>query len=70
MFFAVAHILYGMPLGEKKETMAYSRYIFSNLRPNGIARIVEHVHKETFVLTERLEVYTHHNLSNFTPKEV
>ena len=69
-FLAVTHISYSMPQGENKEYMAYSRWIFLNLRPNGIARTIEHVHKATFVLTGGTNVYNQCNLSNFLQKEV
>ena len=42
-FLAVTHISYSMPHGENKEYKAYSRWIFLNLRPNGIAWTIEHV---------------------------
>ena len=42
-FFPVTHISYSMSHGENKENKAYSRWIFLNLRPNGIARIIEHL---------------------------
>ena len=40
---------YSMPSGENKENKAYSRWIFFNLRPNEIARIIENLQKGTFV---------------------
>jgi len=69
-FLAVTHISYSMPHGENKEYKAYSRWIFLNLRPNGIAWSIEHVQKATFVLTGETNVYNQHNLSNFLQKEV
>ena len=56
--------------GENKEYKAYSRWIFFNLRPNGIARTIEHVQKATFVLTGETNVYNQRNLLNFLYKEV
>ena len=61
---------YNMPSGENKENKAYSRWIFFNLRPNEIARIIEHLQKGTFVPTRGDNVYKEHNLSNFLQKEV
>ena len=55
-FLVVTHISYSMPHGENKEYKAYSRWIFLNLRPNGIARTIEHVQKATFVLTGETNV--------------
>ena len=69
-FLAITHISYSMPQGENKEYKAYSRWIFLNLLPNGIARTIEHVHKATFVLTGGTNVYNQCNLSNFLQKEV
>ena len=69
-FLAITHISYSMPQGENKEYKAYSRRIFLNLRPNGIARTIEHVQKATFVLTGETNVYNQCNLSNFLQKEV
>src|SRR6266566_2551701 len=69
-FLALTHISYSMPHGENKEYKAYSRWIFLNLQPNGIAWSIEHVHKATFVLTGETNVYNQHNLSNFLQKEV
>ena len=69
-FLAVTHISYSMPHGENKEYKAYSRWIFLNLRPNGIARTIEHVQKATFVLTGETNVHNQRNLSNFLQKEV
>ena len=69
LLLAVTHVRYGMPHGKNKENKAYSRLIFLNLQPNGIPRIIEHVQNATFVLTRRTNVYTHHNLSDFLPKE-
>ena len=68
-FLAVTHISYSMPHGENKEYKAYSRWIFLNLRPNGIARTIEHVQKATFVLTGETNVYNQCNLSNFLQME-
>ena len=47
-FLAVTHISYNMPHGKNKEYKAYSRWIFLNLLPNGIAQTIEHAHKATF----------------------
>ena len=70
LFLAVTHISCSMPHGEKKENKAYSRWIFLNLRPNGIARIMEHLQKAMFVPTRGTNVYNQRNLSNFLQKEV
>ena len=43
-----------MPSGENKENKAYSRWIFFNLRPNEIARIIQHLQKGTFIPTRGL----------------
>ena len=64
-FLAVTHKSYSMPHGENKEYKAYSRWIFLNLRPNGIAWSIEHVQKATFFLTGETNVYNQRNLSNF-----
>ena len=69
-FLAVTHISYSMPHGENKEYKAYSRWIFLNLRPNVIARTIEHVQKATFVLTGETNVHNQRNLSNFLQKKV
>ena len=69
-FLAVTHISCSMPQGENKEYKAYSRWIFLNLWPNGIARTIEHVHKATIVLTGGTNVYNQCNLSNFLQMEV
>jgi hypothetical protein len=69
-FLAVTHISYSMSHGENKENKAYSRWIFLNLRPNGIAWIIEHLQKAMFVLTRGTNVYNQCNLSNFLQKEV
>ena len=69
-FLAVTHISYNMPHGENKENKAYSPWIFLNLWPNGIARIIEHLQKATFVPTRGTNVYNKCNLSNFLQKEV
>ena len=69
-FLAVTHISYSMPHGENKEYKAYSRWIFLNLRPNGIAWSIGHVQKAMFVLTRDTNVYNQRNLSNFLQKEV
>ena len=70
LFLAVTHISCSMPHGENKENKAYSRWIFFNLRPNEIARIIEHLQKGTFVPTWGANVYKQHNPSNFLQKEV
>ena len=59
-----------MPSGENKENKAYYRWILFNLRPNEIARIIEHLQKGTLVPTRGANVYQKHNLSNFLQKEV
>ena len=59
-----------MPSGKNKENKAYTRWIFFNLLPNEIARIIEHLQKGTFVPTTGANVYKQHNLSNFLQKEV
>ena len=69
-FLAVRQISYNMSHGENKENEAYSRWIFLNLRPNGIAQIIEHLQKATFSPTMRTNVYNQCNLSNFLQKEV
>ena len=69
-FLAITHISYSMSDGENKENKAYSRCIFLNLRPNGIARIIEHLQKAAFVPTRGSKVYNQCNLSNFLQKEV
>src|SRR6266566_167995 len=69
-FLAVTHISYSMPHGENKEYYSYSRWIFLNLRPIGIAWSIEHVQKATFVLTGETNIYNQHKLSNFLQKEV
>ena len=55
---------------EKKENKAYSRWIFFNLRPTEIARIIERLQKSMFVPTRGANVYKQHNLSNLLQKEV
>ena len=69
LLLAVTHVRYGIPDGKNKENKAYRRLIFLNLKPNGIPRIIEHVQNETLVLTRRTNVCTHHNISDFLPKE-
>ena len=69
-FLAVTHKSYSMSHGENKDNKAYSRWIFLNLRPNGIARIIEHLQKAMFVPTRGTNVYNHRNLSNFLQKEL
>src|SRR6266566_4712208 len=69
-FLVIRHISYSMSHGENKENKAYSRWIFLNLLPNGIARIIEHLQKATFVPTRGTNVYNQCNLSNFLQKEV
>ena len=61
---------YTMPSGKNEENKAYSRWIFFNLRPNEIARIIEHLQKGMFVPTRGANVYKQHNLSNSLQKEV
>ena len=70
LFLAFTRMSYSMPSGENKENKAYSRWIFFNLRPNEIARIIEHLQKGTFVPTRGANVYKQHNLQNFLQKEV
>ena len=70
LFLAFMRMSYSMPSGENKENKAYSRWIFFNLRPNEIARIIEHLQKGTFVPTMGANVYKQHNLMNFLQKEV
>ena len=69
VLLAVTHVRYVIPHDKNKENKAYSRLIFLNLKPNGIPRIIEHVQNATFVFTRRTSVSTHHNLSDFLPKE-
>ena len=69
LLLAVTHLRYGMPHGNNKENKAYSRLIFLNLQPNGIPRITEHAQNVNLVLSRRTNVYTHHTLSDFLPKE-
>ena len=69
-FLDVTHISYSMSHGENKEIKAYCHWIFLNLRPNGIARIIEHLQKAMFVPTRGTNVYNQRNLSNFLQKEV
>ena len=59
-----------MPSGENKENQAYSRWIFFNLRPNEIARIIEHLQKPTFVPSRGANFYKQHTLLNFLQKEL
>ena len=59
-----------MPSGKNEENKAYSRWIFFNLRPNEIARIIEHLQKGRFVPTTGANVYKQHNLTNFLQKVV
>src|SRR6266566_5181185 len=56
LFLAITHISYSMKHGENKENKAYSRWILLNLRPNGIARIIEHLQKAMFVPTRGTNV--------------
>ena len=70
LFLASTCMSYSMPSGENKENKAYSRWIFFNLRPNEIARIIEHLQKGMFVPTTGSNVYKQHNLTNFLQKEV
>ena len=49
LFLAVTRMSYNMPSGQNKENKAYSRWIFFNLRPNEIARIIENLQKGTLV---------------------
>ena len=69
-FLAVTHISYYTSHGENKKNKAYSRWIYLNLWPNGIARIIEHLQKPMFALTTGTNVYNQRNLSNFLQKEV
>ena len=59
-----------MSHGENKENKAYSFWIFLNLWPNGIARIIDHRQKATFVPTRGTNVYNQRNILNFLQKEV
>ena len=70
LFLAFTRMSYSMPSGENKENKAYSRWIFFNLRPNEIARIIEHLQKGTFVPTSGANVYEQQNVSNFLQKDV
>ena len=69
LLLVVTHVRYGMPHGKNKENKAYSRLIFFNSQPNGIPRVIEHVQNATFILTRQTNVCTHHNLSDFLPKQ-
>ena len=68
-FLAVTHVSYSMPHGENKEYKAYKRWIFLNLRRNRNSRIINHVHKATFIHARGTNVYNQRNLSNFLQKE-
>ena len=68
LFLAFTRMSYNIPSGENKENKAYSLWLFFNLRPNEIARIIEHLQKGTFVPTRGANVYKQHNLSNFLQK--
>ena len=68
-FLAVTHVSYSLPHGENMEYKACSRWIFLNLRRNRNSRIINHVHKATFVLARGTNVYNQRNLSNFLRKE-
>ena len=68
-FLAVTHVSSIMPHGENKEYKACSRWIFLNLWRNRNSRIINHVHKATFVLARGTNVYSESNLSNFLQKE-
>ena len=70
LFLAFTRMSYSMPSGENKENKAYNRWIFFNLRPNEIARILEHLQKGTFFPTRGANAYKEYNLSNFLQKEV
>ena len=69
LLLAVTHVCYNLSHDKNKENNAYSRPLFLNLQPNGIPRIIAHVQNATFILTRQSNVYTHHNLSDFLPKE-
>src|SRR3954470_12058625 len=69
LLLAVTHVRYVMVHGKNKENKAYIRLTFLNLRPNGIPRVIEHVQNATFVHTRWTNVYTHHSLLDFLPKE-
>ena len=69
LLLVFTHVHYDMPHRENKENKAYSCRIFWNLQPNEIPRIIDHMQNGTFVLTRLSNVYTHHNLSDFLPKE-
>ena len=62
LLLAVKHIRYDMPHGKNKENKAYRLWIYLNLRPNGISRIIEHVQKATFVPTGVTNVYNQRNI--------
>ena len=51
LFLVFTRMSYNMPSGENKENKAYGRWIFFYLRPNEIARIIEHLQKGMFVPT-------------------
>ena len=70
LFLALTRMSYSMPSGENKENKAYTRWIFFNLRPNEIARIIEHLQKGTFVPTRGANDYKQHNLLIFHQNEV
>ena len=70
LFLAFTRMSYSMPSGKNKENKAYSHWIFFNLRPNEIARIIEHLQKGAFVPTRGDTVYKQYNLANFLQKEV
>src|SRR6187401_2144718 len=61
-FMAVRHISYTMPRDENKEYKAYRLWIYLNLQPNGISRIIEHVQKATLVPTRVTNVYNQRNI--------
>ena len=69
LLLVVTHVRHGMPHDNNKENKVHGRLIFLNLQQNGIPRIKEHVQNATFVLTRRTNVCTHHNLSDFLPKQ-
>ena len=69
LLLVVTHVRYGMPHGENKENMAYSRCIFLNLQPNGMPRITGHAQNAMFVLTRWTNVYTHDNFMDFLPND-
>ena len=69
LFLVVTHVRYDVSHDKNKDNKDYNRLIFLNIQPNEIPQIIEHVQNAMFVLTTQTNVYTHHNLSDFLPKE-